>query len=47
VHDFNEANVRALATTGKAIIFTCTDGHMLRSPNALLQIPLKNRNFGQ
>ena len=24
VHDFNEANVRALATTGKAIIFTCT-----------------------
>ncbi len=24
VQDFNEANVRALATTGKAIIFTCT-----------------------
>jgi len=24
VQDFNEANVRAIATTGKAIIFTCT-----------------------
>jgi predicted RND superfamily exporter protein len=24
VNDFNEANVRAIATTGKAIIFTCT-----------------------
>jgi predicted RND superfamily exporter protein len=24
LHDFNKANVRAIATTGKAIIFTCT-----------------------